>query len=49
MILIVKSTRPLGCLRFICAHSVVSDSLHPWAAARQAPLSMGILRARVLE
>ena len=29
--------------------SVVSDSATPWAAARQAPLSVGILQAGVLE
>ena len=29
--------------------SVVSDSAIPWTAARQAPLSMGILQARILE
>ena len=31
------------------SHSVVSDSVTPWAAACQAPLSMGILQARILE
>ena len=41
-------------LKFIycCAllsHSVVSDSATPWTAARQAPLSMGILQATILE
>ena len=37
-----------GC--FICMlHSVMSDSVTPWAATRQAPLSMGILQARILE
>ena len=30
-------------------HSVVSDSATPWAVAHQAPLSMRILQARVLE
>ena len=29
--------------------SVTSDSLIPWTAARQVPLSMGILQARILE
>ena len=29
--------------------SVVSDSEIPWTAAHQAPLSMGILQARILE
>ena len=29
--------------------SAVSDSLTPWTAAHQAPLSMGFLQARVLE
>ena len=37
-----------GC--FICMlRSVVSDSVTPWASTRQAPLSMGILQARILE
>ena len=32
------------------SHSVVSDSLWPpWTVAHQAPLSMGILQARILE
>ena len=31
-------------------HSVVSDSFStPWTVARQAPLSTGILQARILE
>ena len=29
--------------------SVVSDFVTPWTTARQAPLSMGILQARILE
>ena len=29
--------------------SVISDSATPWTVARQAPLSMGILQARILE
>ena len=29
--------------------SVLPDSVTPWAVACQAPLSMGILRARILE
>ena len=29
--------------------TVVSDSLIPWTLAYQAPLSMGILQARILE
>ena len=29
--------------------SVVSDSVTPWTVARQAPLSMRILQARILE
>ena len=29
--------------------SVVSDSATPWTVAHQAPLSMGILQARILE
>ena len=31
------------------SHSIVSDSVTPWTAARQAPLSMGILQARILK
>ena len=33
----------------VLSHSVVSDSVTPWTVAHQAPLSMGILQARVLE
>ena len=29
--------------------SVISDSATPWTVAHQAPLSMGILQARILE
>ena len=29
--------------------SVVPDCVTPWTVARQAPLSMGILQARILE
>ena len=29
--------------------AVVSNSVTPWTAARQAPLSMGMLQARILE
>ena len=31
------------------SHSVVSDSAFPWSVTCQAPLSMGILQARILE
>ena len=31
------------------SHSIVSDSATPWTVAHQAPLSMGILQARILE
>ena len=31
------------------SRSVMSDSVTPWTAAHQAPLSMGILQARILE
>ena len=31
------------------SHSVVSDSVTPWTVARQAPLSRGIVQARILE
>ena len=34
----------------VLSHSVVSDSLWPsWTVARQAPLSLGIFQARILE
>ena len=35
------------CAVFSC--SVVSDSATPWTVACQAPLSLGILQARILE
>ena len=31
------------------SHPVLSNSVTPWTVARQAPLSMGILQARILE
>ena len=31
------------------SHSVTSDSVTPWTVACQAPLSMDILQARILE
>jgi len=31
------------------SRSVVFDSVTPWTVARQAPLSVGILQARILE
>ena len=31
------------------SHSVMSDSVTPWSVACQAPLSTGILQARMLE
>ena len=33
----------------LLSHLVVSDSATPWAVVRQAPLSMGVLQARILE
>ena len=33
----------------VLSHSVVSDSVTPWTVALQAPLSMGIFQARILE
>ena len=38
-------------LHVLCclSHSVVSDSVTLWTVARRAPLSMGFLRARILE
>ena len=37
-----------GCCCVVLSHWVVSDSVTPWTLARQAPLSMGILQARLL-
>ena len=37
------------CVCCVLSHSVVSDSVTPWTVARQAPLSMWILQARILE
>ena len=35
---------------YVLIHSDMSDSLQPlWTVAHQAPLSMGILQARILE
>ena len=33
----------------VLSHSVVSDSVTSWTVTCQAPLSMGILQARILE
>ena len=33
----------------VVSNSVVSDSVTPWTVACQAPLSMGVLQARILE
>ena len=33
----------------VLSRSVVFNSATPWTAARQAPLSMGVLQTRVLE
>ena len=33
----------------VLSHSVMSDSVTPWTVARQAPLSVGIFQARILE
>ena len=37
------------CMLACSVTSVVSDAAIPWIVAHQAPLSMGILRARILE
>ena len=34
---------------YVLSHSVMSDSVIPWTVAHQAPLSMGILQARIQE
>ena len=33
----------------VLSHSVMSNSETPWTIAHQAPLSMGIIQARILE
>ena len=33
----------------VVSHSVVSNSVIPWTVDHQAPLSMGILKGRILE
>ena len=33
----------------VLSHSVMSNSATPWTVAHQAPLSMGILQAGILE
>ena len=33
----------------VVSHSVVSDTATPWTIAHQAPLSVGILQARILD
>ena len=33
----------------VLSYSVMSDSVTPWTAVHQAPLSMGIFQARILE
>ena len=33
----------------VLSRSAMSDSATPWTTARQAPLSMGILQAKILE
>ena len=37
------------CIHIYRSHSVVFDNVIPWTVAHQAPLSMGFLRARILE
>ena len=37
------------CVCAVLSRLVVSDSLHPWTAAHQAPLFMGIFQTRILE
>ena len=40
----------MRCCEAMLSHSVMSDSSQtPWTVAHQAPLSIGILQARILE
>ena len=48
----MKSSKNDKIVLLLCAalsHSVVSDSVTPWTAARQAALSMRVFQARPLE
>ena len=38
-----------GSICAVLSCSVLSDSVTPWTAAYQAPLSLGILQARIVE
>ena len=40
---------PYSVLCCVCVCSVMSNSATPWTVVRQAPLSMGILQARILD
>ena len=44
----LKDKIELSCCSVLSC-SLVSDSVTPWTVACQAPLSMGILQARILE
>ena len=44
-----KRTNTWFCGAAVLSCSVMSDSVTPWTAALQAPLSMGILQQRILE
>ena len=45
----MKERRQAAWQTAVLSRSVVSDSATPWTVARQAPLSVGILQARILE
>ena len=45
---VILSHTPLCCV-VVLSRSVVSDCVTPWTVAHQAPLSTGILQARIPE
>ena len=50
IILVLETSTRCHCV-VLCfvSQSIVSDSVTPWTAVHQAPLSMGILQVRILE
>ena len=49
-ILLISQRHTFSCVCVcVCTHSVVSDFATPQTVAHQAPLSMGILQARILK
>ena len=45
----ITNTTDIDIRSAVLSRSVVFDSVTPWTVAHQAPLSMGIFQARILE